>query len=815
MWPFLFKLLALDSIQIIQEYFKQKSFKAFAFQQEAWNAYTKGKSGLVNAPTGSGKTFSLALPILTHGSLLKKKGLKAIWITPIRALSQDLEKAIQEAANDMKIDWDIALRTGDTDSKERARQKKQHPDFLITTPESMHIMLASKGYPDLFKNLECVVVDEWHELIGTKRGVQVELALSRLRAINPQLKIWGISATIGNLDEAMDVLLGMNFPAERKTLIKAGIEKKIEVKSIIPDSIEELPWAGHLGIKMIDKVLPLFELAKTSLVFTNTRSQTEIWYRQIIEKDPELSGLLAMHHGSLSGELRSWVESALHQGFLKAVVCTSSLDLGVDFRPVEQVIQIGSPKGIARFLQRAGRSGHQPDATSVIYFVPTHALELMESSCMRKAIDEKIMENRDPFIRAFDVLIQYLVSLAVSEGFDPQMIKEEVLNTYCFSTMNDEEWNKVLSFLIHGGKSLGAYDEFSKLELVDGLYKVTNRKQAMRHRLSIGTIVSDPVIKIKNIKGKYLGSIEEYFISKLNPGDSFWFAGNCLELIQVKEMTALVRKSTEKKAQIPSWAGGRMPLSGQLSAMLRRELSAYQTGDIKPDAEFESLKNLLQKQQEISVIPLENELLIEQYESKDGFHVFIYPFEGRLVHEGLAGLINYRIGQWLPISFSIAMNDYGFELLSDQEIPIEEALGYNLFGTENLSNDLLNSMNGLEMARRKFRDIAGISGLVFQGFPGKQIQSKHLQASSGLFFDVFKENEPDHLLLQQAYEEVLLQQMEEKRLRNALERIEKARIIIQKIKDPSPFSFPIMVDRLREKMSSESLEDRIAKMQRI
>ncbi len=804
----------LEPIQIIQKYFSKKSFKAFAFQEETWNAFLNGKSGLVNAPTGSGKTFSLALPILAAGSLSNKKGLKAIWITPIRALSQDLEKAISEAAVEMGIDWDVALRTGDTDTKERARQKKQHPDFLITTPESLHIMLASKGYHELFKNLDCVVIDEWHELIGSKRGVQVELALSRLRGLNPDLKTWGISATIGNLDEAADVLLGIRFPENKKVLIKAGIEKKIEVKSIIPDKIEELPWAGHLGIKMIDKVLPLFELAKTSLVFTNTRSQTEIWYRQLIEKDTDLAGLLAMHHGSLSGEMRAWVESALHQGFLKAVVCTSSLDLGVDFRPVEQVLQIGSPKGIARFLQRAGRSGHQPDAISTIYFVPTHALELMESSCMRKAIEEKIMENRDPFIRAFDVLIQYLVTLAVSEGFNPVEIKNEVLDTFCFSTMNDEEWNKVLSFLIHGGKSLGAYDEFSKLELIGDVYKVTSRKQAMRHRLSIGTIVSDPVIKIKTIKGKYLGSIEEYFMSKLKPGEAFWFAGNCLELIQVKEMTALVRKSDEKKAQIPSWAGGRMPLSGQLSGMLRRELSAFADGSIIMDDEFTSLIPLLNKQKEISIIPKSNQLLIEQYESKDGFHVFIFPFEGRLVHEGLAGLMNYRIGQWMSISFSIAMNDYGFEMLSDQEIPIEEILGNNVFGTEDLSNDLLNSMNGIEMARRKFRDIAGISGLVFQGFPGKQIQSKHLQASSGLFFDVFKENEPDHLLLQQAYEEVLLQQMEEKRLRLALERIENSEIVIKTINEPSPFSFPIMVDRLREKMSSESLEDRIAKMQR-
>lgn len=794
----------------VSDFLRTKGFRAFPFQEQALIYWQAGRSGLVNAPTGSGKTFSLALPLLADMLENPRPGLKAIWVTPIRALSQDLEKAIREAAEAMGGELDIALRTGDTSSKEKARQRKKAPDFLITTPESLHIMLCLKGYPALFSNLKTVVVDEWHELLGSKRGVQTELALSRLRGLNPNLQTWGISATIGNLEQGMEVLLG----DDSGVLVKAEHKKKIQLKSLLPEHIDLLPWAGHLGIKLAQDVIPLFREGMSTLVFTNTRSQTEIWYRVLLEKEPELAGLLAMHHGSLDTETRAWVETALQHGSLRAVVCTSSLDLGVDFRPVEQVIQVGSPKGVARFLQRAGRSGHQPDAESLIWFVPTHALELIEASCLRKAIEEEIMESREPVIRAFDVLIQYLVTLAVSEGFSPEQVKREVGKTFCFRSLNEEEWQQLFYFLVNGGKTLAAYDEFSRLELVDGLYRVMSRKLALRHRLSIGTIVSDPVIRIKQLNGKSLGSVEEYFISSLKPGDLFWFSGLCLELIQVKEMTALVRKSNQMKGKVPSWAGGRMPLSGKLSRLMRRELGRWKNGELTPDEEMRCLQPLLEKQAVVSLVPGEDELLIEQYEDEDGHHLFIYPFEGRLVHEGLGGLIAYRIGQWCPISFSLAMNDYGFELLSDQPIPFEEALETNVLGTEELSNDLLNSMNGLEMARRKFRDISAISGLVFQGFPGKPVQNKHLQASSGLFFDVFRENEPDHLLLQQAYEEVLQTQMEESRMREALERIGNARIRQVVLQEPSPFCFPIMVDRLRERMSFESLEDRIMRLQR-
>jgi ATP-dependent Lhr-like helicase len=608
----------------------------------------------------------------------------------------------------------------------------------------------------------------------------------------------------------MEVLLGNN--AAKGVMIKSNLQKQIEVISIIPDEMDTFPWAGHLGTKLIDKVLPIIHQAKTTLVFTNTRAQTEIWYQALLNAMPDLAGSMAMHHGSINNDLRYWVEQQLHTGELKVVVCTSSLDLGVDFRPVEQVIQVGGPKGIARFLQRAGRSGHQPGAKSKIYFLPTHAIELMEASAMRKAISLQKMESKIPVIRAFDVLCQYLVSLAVGDGLDDKKVYQEVKSTYCFNSITDDEWDWVMHFITQGGKSLYAYDEFKKVELdTDGKYRVLNKRIALRHRLSIGVIVSDPSIEVKYMSGSRLGTVEEYFISKMKPGDVFTFAGKSLEIVQFKDLSVLVRK-VNRKGAIASWQGGRLPLSNKLSEMLREGISEYQNG-AERDTEYAAVDRVLSFQQKRSLLPTKQELLIEKLQSKEGYHVFVYPFEGRNVHEGLSGLMAYRISRQLPISFSIAFNDYGFELLSDQPIPIENALEEDVFSENDLIADMMHSINSMEMAKRKFRDIANIAGLIFTGFPGKNMKTKHLQASSSMFFKVLSEHEPDNLLVKQAYEEVLLDQLEELRLRETLKRIGQQQIRLVELSQPSPFAFPIMVDRLREKMSSETIEDRVKKMQ--
>jgi ATP-dependent Lhr-like helicase len=849
---------------VIKEWLKGKGYKPFAFQEEAWGYIIEGKSGLVNAPTGTGKTFSVFLGALIQFinqhpdkyQTKSKSGLQLLWITPLRALAKDIGRAMEEVIHELGMQWQVGIRNGDTSLSDRQKQKRQMPEVLIITPESLHLLLAQKGYPDVLKDLKIIATDEWHELIGSKRGVQIELALSRIcglkreqAVVNEQsaiinskpkkqktnhskespvnrhlssvnFSIWGISATIGNLNQAMEVLLTpiqLLHPDAKGSIVRANIQKQIEIQSILPDEIEKYPWAGHLGLRLAQKILPIIHNSRTTLIFINTRGMSEQWYQTLLNIAPDLSGAIALHHGSIEMELRTWVEEALHEGKLKAVVCTASLDLGVDFRPVETVIQVGSPKGVARFLQRAGRSGHQPDAVSRIYFLPTHSLELIEAAALKAAVEGTTIESREPLLLCYDVLIQYLCTLAISEGFHPVDLYQEVKATYCFQELTEDEWQEMLYFITSGGNALQQYDEYKKAEVENGIYRINSRRIAMRHRMHIGTIVSDAMIKVKFMTGGYIGVIEEYFISRLEPGDTFTLAGRQLELVMIKDMTVLVKKSNAKKSIVPSWLGGRLPLSQSLGRILREKLNEageqILEGVLSEDEELQALLPLFEVQEQLSHIPRSNELLIEQIETADGFHLFVYPFEGRLVHEAMAALLAYRISKLTPITFSIAMNDYGFELLSDQPIPVDDSNVYQLFSLDNLMEDIQRSVNSTEMAKRKFRDIAVIGGLIFQGYPGEHKKQRHLQASAGLLFNVFNEYEPDNVLLRQSYQEVFDQQMEEMRLRDMLERIQRSKIVLTFPKRLTPFCFPIKVDSMRENLTSEKLEDRVRRMQ--
>ncbi|ALM49089.1 DEAD/DEAH box helicase [Flavobacterium psychrophilum] len=805
---------------IANGWFEGRGWKPFPFQTQTWTAFLQGKHGLLNAPTGSGKTYAMWFPVVMdyikknpEYKTKHKPGLKAIWITPLRALSIEIKQAAERVADDLGTQLTVGVRTGDTSSTERSRQKTKMPDLLITTPESLQLLLASKGYDAVFKGCTAIIIDEWHELLGTKRGVQVELALSRLKTVAPKMRIWGISATIGNLQQAMEVLLGPDSEAlKNSTLIRAHINKKINVLSVIPEKMDAYPWRGHMGLHLVDEVAKIIKQSRTTLIFTNVRAQCEIWYQKLLEKYPEFAGDMAMHHGSISRETRQWVEQAIRDEQLRAVVCTSSLDLGVDFAPVETVVQVGGPKGVARFLQRAGRSGHRPGQESNIYFLATHAIELVEASALRRAVQEIVVEDRVPYLNSWDVLVQYLVTLAVSDGFYPDQIFKEVKDTFCFQGINEDEWQFCLNFITKGSQSLQAYDEYKKVEIeADGKFKVNSKTIALRHRMQMGTIVGDAVMNVKFLGGGFLGTIEEWFISKLNPGDVFIFAGRKLELYRIKNMEVLVRRADPgAKAQHASWMGGRMTLSAQMSELLREEL--YAANGTNMSTELKSLAPMFKRQRKESIVPTADEFLIETFKTREGFHAIFYPFEGRYVHEALASLMAYRISLLMPITFSLAYNDYGFELLSDKEIDMQQVLDNELFTPLHLHQDLQASLNATEMARRKFRDIAVIAGLVFTGYPGKVVKTKHLQSSSQLIFEVFRDYEPENLLFQQAYRETFEHQLEEGRLLMALERIKQQEIVWKQCDKPTPFSFPIITDRLRERLTSETLAERIQKM---
>ncbi|HYG62841.1 MAG TPA: ligase-associated DNA damage response DEXH box helicase [Thermoanaerobaculia bacterium] len=815
---------------LLDSWFEQRGWASFEFQRQVWEAYLAGESGLVHAATGTGKTYAVWLGPLLEWLAENPDGsaeqaakrpvrparrqttppLRVLWITPLRALAADTEGSLRAPLAGLGIPWSLERRTGDTSSALRSRQRGRLPTALVTTPESVSLFLSYPEARELFSTLHLVVVDEWHELLGGKRGVQTELALARLRRWCPGLRIWGLSATLGNVDEALRTLLG---EGARPGRVVRGLDAKpVRIDSLLPDAVERFPWAGHLGLALLPRAVAAAEEGQSALIFTNTRSQTELWYQAILDARPDWAGEVALHHGSLDRKVRDWVEEALREGRLRCTVCTSSLDLGVDFAAVDRVLQVGSPKGVARLLQRAGRSGHRPGAESRVTCVPTHAFELVEVAAARRAIGDGRIEPRTPQSKPLDVLAQHLVTAAMGGGFEAGEMLAEVRTARAYHDLTAAEWEWVLDFVTRGGPALAAYPEYRRVAENDGRYGVADRGVAHRHRLSIGTITSDASVVVQYLSGGRLGTVEESFIARLRPGDRFVFAGKTLELESVRDLTAYVRKARGRSSTVPRWLGGRLPLSTHLAAAVREELEAARDGRFE-GAEMEAVRPLLELQARWSILPAADELLIERLRSREGHHLFIYPFEGRLVHEGLAALFAWRLARRRPLTFTLAVNDYGFELLAADPAPLEEAVADGLLSPEGLVDDIPASLNAAEMAKRQFREIARIAGLLFEGLPGRRKPARHLQASSGLFYEVFTQYDPGNLLLLQAHREVLEQQLERSRLGRTLARLSDSRLTVVELARPSPLAFPLLIERLRATLSSEKLADRVRRMQ--
>lgn len=801
-------------------WFERQGWRPFPFQEEAWTAYLAGQSGLIHAPTGLGKTYAVwggpVLDWLDHhpdGNAWPKTAepLRVLWITPLRALANDTAESLRVPLADLQMPWTVELRTGDSSAAARRKQRERFPTVLITTPESLSLLLSYADTRQKFATLRCVVVDEWHELLGSKRGAQTELCLARLRHWFPELRLWALSATLGNLPQALQVLLGGSFPTGRSRLIAAQVNKKFELKTLLPRRMDRFPWSGHLGLSLLPAVLRQIEKKRTTLLFTNTRSQTEIWYQAILAARPDWNGRVALHHGSVERGAREEVEARLRAGTIQCVVCTASLDLGVDFSPVEQVIQVGGPKGIARLLQRAGRSGHQPGALSRIYGAPAHAFELVEFAAVRESIARGEMEAREPLEGPLDVLVQHLVTAALGGGFREREALEEIRGAYSYRNLSDEDWCWVLDFVTRGGKSLQAYPQFQRVEQEDGHYRVTQPVIARFHRMSIGTITSESSMSVRLVRGGPLGTIEESFISRLRPGDGFSFAGRQLELARVHDMTAWVRKAKKPPRRIPQWLGGKMPLSTQLARAVRLLLAEARRGRFH-SPEMRAVEPILKLQATWSVIPDPAELLIEWTQSRDGFHYFLYPFAGRLAHEGLAALIAHRLSQARPGTFTLTMNDYGFALTTPTALDLDEAGWRRVLSPERLIEDLQECLNSTELAKRQFREIARIAGLIFQGYPGAGKSTRQLQASSGLYYDVFAKYDPDNRLLHQARREVVERQLEIRRLRAALQAAQTMTIVLRHTGPLTPLAFPLWAMWAQAQVSTEPWGERVRRM---
>jgi ATP-dependent helicase Lhr and Lhr-like helicase len=801
----------------LQNWFDSRGWQAFDFQRDTWQAIARGDSGLLHATTGSGKTWAIwfgALGAFADHPVTNQPArpdpLTVLWLTPMRALAADTAQALQSSAIELSVPWTVGLRTGDTDSTERARQNRRMPSALVTTPESLTLMLTRSDARNELAQVRLVVVDEWHELVGNKRGTQTQLALARLALWRPDLQIWGLSATLGNTAFAADVLLA---PARTpRALVQGARPKTLLIDTLIPATIERFPWAGHLGTRQVERVAEQIDAADTSLVFTNTRSQSEIWYRALLEARPQWAGLIALHHGSLDHEVREWVESGLKNGKLKVVVCTSSLDLGVDFLPVERVFQIGSPKGIARLMQRAGRSGHAPGRVSRVTIVPTHALELVEAAAARRAVEARHIESRDTPEKPLDVLVQHLVTIAIGGGFTLDAMYDEVRSCYTYRDLTRAEFDWAIAFVERGGTSLAAYPDFHRVVRDEaGVYRVPREDLVRRHRNNVGTIVANATMQVAFINGSKVGAMEEAFISRLKPGDVFTFGGRALELVRVRDMTAYVKRASSTRGAMPRWAGSRMPLSSELAAAMLA-MFAEADHDIYIEPEMQAARPLLELQRQWSALPEPGALVVELLRSREGHHFFCYPFAGRTAHIGLGALLAWRAARDQPGTFSISMNDYGFELLSAQPFDWPAMLEGGLLSSDGLEHDLFASLNASELAMGRFREIARVAGLVYQGHPGQQKSARQLQASSGLFYQVFRQHDGGNLLLAQADTEVMLQELEVVRIREALHRMAASRVVVTHPKKPTPFAFPLIVGRMREKVSTEKLTDRVERM---
>ncbi len=814
-----------------EAWFAAQGWQPHDFQRRVWAAMARGDSGLLHATTGSGKTLAVWIGALQRRQ--HRRGLQVLWITPMRALAADTTRSLQRPLEALAPGAGVGQRTGDTGTAERARQERAWPMALVTTPESLTLMLTRESAAAELGGVHTVIVDEWHELIGNKRGVQVQLALARLKRWNPGLVAWGLSATLGNLDEAMHTLVGH----AGGTLVQGRLDKTLVIDTLLPADPGRFSWGGHLGAQMQQPVVQEIERSGTTLVFTNVRSQAEIWYQLLLQQRPDWAGVVALHHGSLDKSVREWVELGLKEGRLKAVVATSSLDLGVDFLPVERVLQIGSAKGVARLLQRAGRSGHAPGRASRVTLVPTNTLELVEAAAVRRAALAGRVESRHTPAKPLDVLVQHLVSMALGgdiadgrpcSGFDADELFAEVRGAPAYATLTRDEFDWAMAFCERGGDSLTAYPEYHRIARVDGRWRVPDRGIARRHRLQVGTIVADASMKVAWLSGGTLGTIEEGFIARLNPGDHFVFAGRVLEYVRTQDLTAYVRKASKPKGVVPAWAGSKMPLSSELADAVQDLLDRVAGGvprraapapvaplSLQPDLfdpELQAALPMLQTQARLSRIPVRGRLLVESLHTREGHHLFLYPFAGRHVHIGLAQLLAWRLSREAPNTFSLSVNDLGLEILGARPIEAAALEPSRLFGTRSLLSDVLASLNSGELAQRRFREIARIAGLVFGGYPGAPKSLRQLQASSSLFYEVFRKYDAGNRLLAQAESEVLAQELDIVRLGSTLKTLAGLELERVDLRVPSPFCLPLMVERLREQLSTEKLKDRLERM---
>ncbi len=796
-------------------WFRDQGFTPSPFQTKAWDAFAANRAALIAVPTGSGKTlaaFGGPLIKLMTDPRPTQSVTRIIYLTPLKALARDIVAAAERPIHELKLPFEVGLRTGDTSSADRQALRKNNPEILVTTPESLAILLTGSDTKK-FSHVFSVVVDEGHELLGSKRGSLLELSIATLRQYAPNLLVTVLSATIGNLQQAAEALTGVPDPI----LITDAKSRDIRLEVLTPPEMSAAPWFGYAGLNLSEELLKTVDPEESQIIFTNTRGSAEAWFRDIIERRPEWRGITALHHGSLTREERAQVEADAKSGKLRIIVATSSLELGVDFPKVGRIYQIGSVKSMARAVQRAGRGFHRPGESSFLTVCPSSIFEILEAHALRQAVKVGVFEDKIPVHKPLDVFVQFLLNRAYNEGFTIEEIKATVARTYSFRDINDEEINWALQFLISGGASLSHYAQFLKIHKIGSRYLFADAKLARLHRMNIGTIVSDDGIRVRFTTGKTLGSIGETFVSRLKKGDVFQFAGRELEYVNLNYNTLIVRMATERPEVGTVWNGNILPISSLISEHLRQTVDQLAKATSEADVTDQELKDFwaaAEKQKEISHIPKADETLIEIRKAREGYHLYIYTWAGRLVNEGLGHLFAFRIAQVRANTISVSVSDHGIELLASEAFPPTEVLQSLFSDLQDLESDIEKSLNFPELSKRTFREVARVSGLIQATIAGQTKNQRNLQMSSGLLYDVFEKYEKNHPLVNQAKKEIRQNQLHLPSLIKVIKSFQTTKFVFKETKKLSPFGFPLFIERSRTRISTEKLEHRIARFQR-
>ncbi|MDQ0302397.1 ligase-associated DNA damage response DEXH box helicase [Ancylobacter polymorphus] len=803
-----------------RRWFAGRGWAPRAHQLELLAQAREGRSTLLIAPTGAGKTLAGFLPSLvelagrpTPRNSARPPGLHTLYISPLKALAVDVARNLERPAQEMGLAVRIETRTGDTPASRRQRQRRDPPDILLTTPEQIALLLASADAEPLFADLKRIVLDELHALAGSKRGDLLSLGLARLRAIAPMAQTVGLSATVADPDTLRRWLVPQRGNGEMGELVVADPGAAPDLSML--DSAAHVPWAGHTARHSLKEIYRLIERHTTTLVFVNTRMQAELLFQELWHiNDANLP--IALHHGSLDVSQRRRVEAAMGEGKLKAVVCTSSLDLGIDWGAVDLVVNVGAPKGSSRLMQRIGRANHRLDEPSRAVLVPANRFEVLECRAALEAVRAGAQDSAVVRSGALDVLAQHVLGMACAGPFEADALFAEIASAEPYADLSRADFDDVVGFNATGGYALRAYERFARIrQRKDGSWRVANPQVAQQYRLNVGTIVESTMLKVRlasaksRYGGRVLGEVEEYFVETMSPGDTFVFAGEVLEYLTIHENEVRVARTSAKEPRVPSYAGGKFPLSTFLAARVRALLSAPERWRSLPG----QVRDWLELQKLRSRLPGREDLLVETFPRGDRYHLVAYPFEGRLAHQTLGMLLTRRLDRAGLHPLGFMANDYALVIYGVSDMSLATAQGRlsldALFDADMLGDDLEEWLAESALMKRTFRQCAVIAGLIERRFPGKEKNSRQVTMSTDLVYDVLRRHEPGHVLLRAARADAATGLLDIRRLSDMLARI-RGRIDHVALPRVSPLAVPVMLEIGREMVAGGASEALLA-----